>query len=133
MEAENHERAAQTLRALAPGLTWSRAPEAGIHADEVSVTLSIAALTQLCAGHFPGAPVVPGAHLLGCLLDLAQQVDALAVVVERCVFRAQVRPDAPVVLAVWPAASGATGRVFGEVRVPGEPRPAALVTFVRAS
>lgn len=145
MHGENHDFAASTLRALAPDLApelvLDRAPDldsdlarrgdrpAQGHPDEVTATLSIEVLARLCAGHFPGAPVVPGAHLLGCLLDLARLVDADAVVVERCVFRSQVVPDAPVTIAARP---GAGGRVLAEVRVPGVERPAAVATFVHA-
>lgn len=134
MCGENSEFAASTLRALAPqlveGLTLD--PDLGRDgrgdrsAGEVTATLSVAALAHLCAGHFPGAPVVPGAHLLGCLLDLARVIDSSAVIVERCVFRAQVLPHSPVTIAARP---GAGGRVLAELRVPGSERPAVLATF----
>lgn len=109
-----------TLGALAQG-----APEG----DEVALSISTEALGRLCAGHFPGAPVVPGAYLLACLQDLAARVDPAALVVERCVFRAQVTPDRP---ARAVARRQRDGRVRGEVCVLGADKPAVIASFTHA-
>lgn len=83
--------------------------------DDPFVDLSLTATTaraildrahaeRLCAGHFPGDPVLPGAFLAGLLADLGACLVAtsgpevaLAEVV-RCVFRRRVRPDDDIVL-----------------------------------
>lgn len=129
MSGEDNEFTSPTLRALAPDVAWTREPGPPRRAGEIAATLPREALVLLCAGHFPGAPVVPGAHLLGCLQDLATHLDAAATVVERCMFKSQVVPDAPITVAVWP---GAGGRVHGEIRGPGAERPAVVASFVRA-
>jgi hypothetical protein len=95
--------------------------------DHVRARLDEATLAALCAGHFPGDPVVPGAHLLGCMADLAGWIDAAAVVVERCVFRALVRPQA----GVWAQARAERGKVVAEIVIDGEARPAAVAWLVR--
>lgn len=118
--------ASATLRALVPDLERSCGCVRR-EGDEVTTTVPEAALERLCDGHFPGAPMVPGAHLLGMLLDLARFVDASATIVERCVFRSQVTPTLPVTLAARP---GARGRVLAEVRV-GAERPV-VASFVGA-
>jgi len=89
--------------------------------------LDEATLAALCAGHFPGDPVVPGAHLLGIMADLAGWIDAAAVVVERCVFRSLVRPQA----GVWAQARAERGKVVAEIVIDGEARPAAVAWLVR--
>ena len=55
---------------------------------------------RLCAGHFPGDPLVPGAHLAALMASVAARIvrDAELVEVERCVFRRRVRPDVPIVV-----------------------------------
>ena len=61
---------------------------------------------RLCAGHFPGDPLLPGAYLAGLMADLAERLIAarggraaeLSEVV-RCVFLDRVRPDDEIVVA----------------------------------
>ena len=105
--------ASTTLRALAFDLAQS-CGELRREGEDLTATVPVQVLERLCLGHFPGAPVVPGAYLLGLLLDLARLVDASATVVERCVFRSQVVPTTPVTLA---ARRDVRGRVIAEVRV----------------
>lgn len=54
----------------------------------------------LCAGHFPGDPLLPGSALLGLMAELAARLvpGVRLVAVDRCTFRARVRPDARIVV-----------------------------------
>jgi 3-hydroxymyristoyl/3-hydroxydecanoyl-(acyl carrier protein) dehydratase len=126
MVEEADDFASATLRALASDLEVG-CGDVRRDGDEITATVPVVVLERLCRGHFPGAPMVPGAYLLGLLLDLARLVDASATIVERCVFRSQVAPTTPVTLA---ARRGARGRVVAEVRV-GAERPA-VAWFVGA-
>jgi len=55
---------------------------------------------QLCEGHFPGRPIVPGAYLAGLMAELAATLTAATApaVLERCVFLAQVAPHGEIVV-----------------------------------
>ena len=56
-------------------------------------------VTALCAGHFPGDPIVPGAYLLGLMAELAERLAGGAVrEVARCLLIAPVRPAQAIVL-----------------------------------
>jgi 3-hydroxymyristoyl/3-hydroxydecanoyl-(acyl carrier protein) dehydratase len=63
-----------------------------------------ARLDVLCAGHFPGDPIVPGAYVAGLMADaaaamLAERGEARPLrAVERCTFAAPLRPADDVVL-----------------------------------
>jgi 3-hydroxymyristoyl/3-hydroxydecanoyl-(acyl carrier protein) dehydratase len=73
--------------------------------DGARARLSRAALERLCAGHFPGDPIVPGAYVAGVMADLGGMVATGRVLsqVERCAFLAPVRPaDGLVVVASAP-------------------------------
>lgn len=62
-----------------------------------------AAIAILADGHYPGDPILPGAHLLGALVDLAAHIAPPGTAlrgVERCTFHAIVRPSAEVTLRV---------------------------------
>jgi 3-hydroxymyristoyl/3-hydroxydecanoyl-(acyl carrier protein) dehydratase len=63
-------------------------------------TLRPAYATRLCAGHFPGAPLVPGSGLVGAMAEVATRLagGGALVEIERCVFRSRVRPDAMIVI-----------------------------------
>jgi 3-hydroxymyristoyl/3-hydroxydecanoyl-(acyl carrier protein) dehydratase len=85
---------------------------------------------RLCAGHFPGDPLVPGAFLAGLMADVAlwlvgQSAEGvLPLEIVRSVFLAPVRPDAE--LTVSAHARGPHG-VDAEVHSAG--RCAARATF----
>ena len=60
---------------------------------------------NLCKGHFPADPILPGAYLAGLMADLGarllaaarrQQADLAAL--ERCVFLARAEPDSEIVV-----------------------------------
>lgn len=61
----------------------------------------------LCAGHFPGDPLLPGTALAGLMAELGAALLAAdghpAVrirAIQRCVFRTRVRPDGPIDVVV---------------------------------
>ena len=115
-----------TLRALAGEV----AGETGEGGARVEARLPAAALERLCEGHFPGDPVVPGAHLLGCLVDVLGEAtgEAAGWAVERCVFRAPVRPSEAARARVR---EGARGRWIGEIVGDAGEGAAATAWFVR--
>ncbi len=58
---------------------------------------------RLCAGHFPGDPIVPGAYLAGLMAELAARVvppSATLATLERCVFLVRVSPEDEIVVTV---------------------------------
>ena len=60
---------------------------------------------RLCAGHFPGDPIVPGSSLAGLMADIAacvvtahgERTELLEVV--RCIFLDAVRPDGAITVS----------------------------------
>jgi len=84
----------------------------------------------LCAGHFPGSAVVPGAYLAGLMAELAVHLmpgRRLAEVV-RCVFLAPVRPE-PAITVTAEAVDEA--HVDAEVRCRGACAARASLRFTR--
>lgn len=95
-------------------------------APGVRVAVPRARLEALCAGHFPGDPIVPGAYVAGLLAEVSARVLALdatpAVLaeVERCTFLAPLRPvDDAVLVAAPPEHTAAGFAVSAEVQVGG--------------
>jgi 3-hydroxymyristoyl/3-hydroxydecanoyl-(acyl carrier protein) dehydratase len=93
---------------------------------------------RLCAGHFPGDPLLPGAFLAGMLADLGGRLvettsGAPVVLAEvvRCVFRRRVRPADDIVLVVTRAADAHA--VEAEVHTRGGTAALATLRFVAAS
>lgn len=95
--------------------------------DGATAVVARARLEALCAGHFPGDPIVPGAYIAGLLAEVSAQAlghredrPALAEV-ERCTFLAPLRPDGDATLVAFPPERGPSGMVVvAEVRVRGE-------------
>jgi 3-hydroxymyristoyl/3-hydroxydecanoyl-(acyl carrier protein) dehydratase len=102
--------------------------EIAIGAGEARATLRREHLDELCRGHFPDDPLVPGAMLVGIMAELAclmmGEPDRAPTVVERAVFLQRVVPRTDVTVT----ATRRDGRVDAEVRVAGT--PAARGTFV---
>ena len=72
------------------------------------------ALVLLCAGHFPGRPIVPGSHLVGLMVDVAGLIaSGVGVELRRAVFRAPVGPEAP--LWIRACLGRSPGRIDAEV------------------
>jgi len=63
-----------------------------------SARVTAAHLAHLCAGHFPGDPLVPGAYLLGLMAELAAELTRplRLLGIERGVLAARVRPGGEV-------------------------------------
>ena len=82
----------------------------------------------LCAGHFPGDPLVPGAYLAALMADVAGALMAPAALaeVERCLFLHPVGPEAEIVVSARPLGDG---RVRAEVRAAGAPAARAVLRF----
>jgi 3-hydroxymyristoyl/3-hydroxydecanoyl-(acyl carrier protein) dehydratase len=74
-------------------------------------------LEALCAGHFPGDPIVPGAYVAGLLADVSARAlgggagRPALVEVERCTFLAPLRPDGDATLIASPPERGPSGIV----------------------
>lgn len=65
-------------------------------------------LLALCAGHFPGDPIVPGAYVAGLLADVSARALGASsparrlIEVERCTFLAPLRPVGDAVATATP-------------------------------
>ncbi len=82
---------------------------------------------RLCAGHFPGDPILPGAQLAGLMARAAARVAGSGRQLDhivRCVFLARVHPDDEIVIS---AAHTTAGDIDAEVYARG--RCAARATF----
>lgn len=82
---------------------------------------------ELCAGHFPGAPLVPGAYLAGLMAELGERLLAARAgaglrlaEIEDCLFHAPVVPRDEIVVEARVVGRLARGfRVAAEVRSRG--------------
>lgn len=90
--------------------------------------------TALCAGHFPGQPLVPGAALAGLMAELGARLlsrqgpRVRPIALSRCTFAVSVTPAEPItVLARVDRAGDAS--VEAEVRVAGTRAAAAAIRF----
>src|SRR5262245_13965837 len=89
--------------------------------------VSRADLEALCAGHFPGDPIVPGAYIAGLLAEVSGQVfgdeggnHPVLAEVERCTFLAPLRPDGDATVIASAPQRDSDGRVVAaEVHMNG--------------
>ena len=84
---------------------------------------------RLCEGHFPGEPIVPGAHLAGLMAELAAALvapTAVLAALERCAFLTCVTPEDEIVVS---ARRVAATRVEAEVRRRGASAARATLRF----
>ena len=84
---------------------------------------------RLCEGHFPGEPIVPGAHLAGLMAELAAALvapTAVLAALERCAFLTCVTPEDEIVVS---ARRVAATRVEAEVRRRGACAARATLRF----
>jgi 3-hydroxymyristoyl/3-hydroxydecanoyl-(acyl carrier protein) dehydratase len=82
----------------------------------------------LCAGHFPGDPILPGAHVAGLMAEVAAALvggRAAPAEIECCTFLFPLRPDA----AIEVLAARAGDAVEAEVRADGRPAARARLRF----
>ena len=96
----------------------------GAHAVRAAVPR--AQLEALCAGHFPGDPIVPGAYVVGLLAEVSARAlgadpsPPVLTEVERCTFLAPLRPvDDAVLVASSPERTADGCAVSAEVQVGG--------------
>jgi 3-hydroxymyristoyl/3-hydroxydecanoyl-(acyl carrier protein) dehydratase len=83
----------------------------------------------LCEGHFPGDPIVPGAHLAGLMAEVAATLArGRLAALERCVFVRRVAPDAPIVVT---ARRADPARVEADVRTGDTVAARATLRFAR--
>ena len=96
--------------------------------DGVTAVVSRAHLEALCAGHFPGDPIVPGAYVAGLLAEVSGQAfgddggnHPVLAEVERCTFLAPLRPDGDATVIASAPERGPGGRVVAaEVHMRGQ-------------
>lgn len=81
----------------------------------------------LCAGHFPGDPLLPGAYLAALMAEVATHLRDGASLRElvRCAFHKRVRPDDEIVVT----ARGAGATIHAEVQVAGACAARATLRF----
>jgi 3-hydroxymyristoyl/3-hydroxydecanoyl-(acyl carrier protein) dehydratase len=84
----------------------------------------------LCAGHFPGDPLLPGAYLAALMTEAAARLHDGAALRElvRCAFHKRVRPDDEIVVE----ARAAGEVVLAEVQVSGVCAARATLRFGEA-
>jgi 3-hydroxymyristoyl/3-hydroxydecanoyl-(acyl carrier protein) dehydratase len=83
-------------------------------------------LEGLCAGHFPGDPIVPGAYVAGLLAEVSARAlgdgagHPTLAEVERCTFLAPLRPDGDATLIASVPEPGPGGAVVAAEMHVGE-------------
>jgi 3-hydroxymyristoyl/3-hydroxydecanoyl-(acyl carrier protein) dehydratase len=95
--------------------------DAVVEPRRVRARLPRAFLETLCAGHFPGDPIVPGAYVAGVMAEAGALIPAVREArlviahVERCTFLAPLRPADDVVVDAAIAAGSPAGTVDAEI------------------
>jgi len=102
--------------------------DATVGAGEARAVVAREHAVALCAGHFPGEPLVPGASLAALAAELAAKVVAPAVLaeIERCLF---LRPVTPAEEIVVTACALSRTRVRAEIHAGGRPAVRARFRF----
>lgn len=66
----------------------------------------------MCEGHFPEEPIVPGAHVLGLMVDVAEHLAGRhQPEIHRVIFRRPIRPDTPILVRAQMRRGGMRMRV----------------------
>jgi 3-hydroxymyristoyl/3-hydroxydecanoyl-(acyl carrier protein) dehydratase len=108
-----------------------------LRTESASAILPRAAAQLLCEGHFPRRAIVPGAYLLGCMVDLAgtwlahrEGQSRFPTRVGRCVFHHPVFPDQEIVVSTSLAGDSPTDLlVRAEILVSGRRMARALLHY----
>jgi 3-hydroxymyristoyl/3-hydroxydecanoyl-(acyl carrier protein) dehydratase len=103
--------------------------EVVIGVDEARATLRRDHVAELCRGHFPEEPLVPGAMLVGIMAEVASLVLGGPVrapaEVERAVFLGRVVPQEGIIVT----ATRRGQRIDAEIRVGGTPAARGVFHF----